>query len=138
MPLPGGNQNTLYGRLSNISYGTGIAPQFGNSPHRFMIEGFVDMSEFSVASEQPDPETIVFHGNEVQEGVRGPQPWLGPAGNPTVGTEEEVAVLKKTIELAITEAGIVDDTGSPPRVFRIFYKGSIWGDRGHHFPDAGL
>lgn len=132
---PGGSQNALHGRLSNINFGTGVAQQFGNSPNRLMIEGFAEIADLS-ASLQPAPETKVFHGNEVLEGFRGEQPWLGPAGNPTTATEDEVSLIKKTVENAV--AGVVDADAMAPRVFRIDYKGTIWGDRGHHFPQSSL
>lgn len=133
---PGGGQHAMYGNISSATSGTGVVPQFGNSPSRLMIEGFVDMDAFATESEQPNPVNMVFHGNEVLEGYMGQQPWRGPSGNPTADVEEEVSALKKTIENALI--GVSDSLGMNPRIFRMDYKNIIWGDRGHHFPPSGF
>lgn len=120
--------NTGAGKFSNASSGVGVVPQFGNSPPRLMFEGFANFDSVE-ASEQPAAVTQVFHANEVLSGYKGQQPWrIG--GMPTTDVEDQVALLKATIENAI--AGL---PGSP-RVFRIFFKGITWGDRAHHFPTS--
>lgn len=129
--LPAGSgQNRSFGYFSNVIYGTGIALQFGESPNRFMIEGFANID--IILSDYPNPNVVVFHGNEVLQGQLGQQPWLGPAGNPTTDVEDEVVALKNTIESAIIS--VLDGSGVPPRIFRMLYKNITWGDRGHHFP----
>jgi hypothetical protein len=128
LPCPPASQSQLRGpNYSDLAGATGVAPQFGESPNRFMVEAFTDMVD--PQKYNPNTDTTVFSGNEVLSGDLGNQPWLK---NPKTEVADEVALLKETLETAV--ASIVDDTGNAPKVYRIYYKGITWGDRGYHFP----
>ncbi len=142
VPYPGGSIHALSNRFVNIALATGISPQFGNVPPRLMLEGFVNFEDSDVSppidvddaalAAQPNPANIVFSGNEVLSGYIGQQPWRGSAGLPVATVDQEVAILKSTIDTAI--ADIKDSTGRAPVVYRLLYKNITWGVGGHSFP----
>jgi len=131
LPVPGGGQYESSGQFSGIAYGTAIRPQIGNNPSLLMIEAFYAAAD-SDPSDQPNPDVNLIYNNAVLTGIRGRQPWLGAAGSPVAAVENEVVALKTILETAIS--AVVDEWGHSPTLFRLSYKGTIWGDGGLTFP----
>ena len=109
-------------------------PQIGNMPALLMLEGFyqVPASVSANPCAMPTSDTYIFCKNEAISGPLGPQPWLGPAGQPTTQTDNEVVNLLNTLLPQLSS--ILDASGATPQVFRLSYKNITYGDRGFTFP----
>jgi hypothetical protein len=127
---PGGGQAWMSGQFQNMDWGTACIPQFGNKPSLLMIEGFYCATDGDPSS-QPYPSKPIIQGNEMMQAPGGSWPWL-PAGLPYAEVEEEVKVLKRTIENSISD--VSDDSGDNLSLYKLTYKGIVWGEGGHHFP----
>jgi hypothetical protein len=126
---PGGGQAASMGdveqrpALGDFASGTGIKPQFGETPAQLVVAGFYESSNSNAspwASQQ-----IFAHGN-VYTGYRS----HSNDSMPTSAVNTEVKTLKEALESAVATA-IPDTTFS---IFRMDYQGVTFGDRGFHFP----
>lgn len=126
---PGGGQHQSLGGqgrsgMSGLTRGTGVKPQFGESPAQAAITGFYDANNKNF---QPHPEKQLIHAGETLTGP-GATPWLQ---NPATQTDQGVAGLRSELETRISAnlpAGVTYE------IFRIDYAGVVYGDRGYHFP----
>lgn len=128
---PGGGEARLIYQYSDYAPGTSARPQMGQNPSLLMITGFFTVTGGD-PSDQPVTKTTRIHANEIVSDYQGEQPWLGPAGLAVASVQSEVKELKNLIETCIVS--VSDASGNPLRVFRLTYKGIVYGDRGHHFP----
>jgi hypothetical protein len=126
---PGGGQAASMGdvesraALGDFASGTGIKPQFGETPAQLMIAGFY---ESDAANASPwSSQQIIAHGT-TYTGYRA----HSADSMPTTAVNNEVKALKEALEAAIT-AAIPDTTHS---IFRLDYQGVTFGDRGFSFP----
>jgi len=131
LPVPGGGQYESSGQFTGLAYGTAIRPQIGNNPSLLMIEAFF-VAASANPSDQPNPEGNLICNNAVMTGIRGRQPWLGAPGSPVAAVQGEVFALKTILETAVS--AVVDEFGNSPTLFRLSYKGTVWGDGGLTFP----
>ncbi len=124
---PGGGQflATFEGTYAN---GFAVTPQFGESPARVTVNGFILQSANNTTQHSNSTVTIIS-GGERFTGTKA-APWETQISNSA--TKSEVAALKLLIENAISV--VADSSGVDLQVFRLDYKGVIWGDRGHTFP----
>lgn len=123
---PGGGQAASFGNSMNSDYEAACAvkPQFGETPAQLMITGFYAVDANNV---QPHADKQVFHANAAFTGAGGAQPWLS---NPVASVTTEVSALKAIIDAVIT----AEVPGEGVTLFRLEYKGIIFGDRGYTFP----
>lgn len=123
---PGGGQHMSFSDDQNSMYQDGLAikPQFGETPAQLMINGFYLLS---TGNALPHPEKEIAHAGETFTGAGGAIPYLS---NPTTTVAAEVTALKALID-AVIDADVPDDLVT---LFRLEYKGIIWGDRGYTFP----
>lgn len=120
-------------KYSSSDFGTigpavSAKPQFGNNPATVSVEGFyfVDADPIPVY-----PDKMLFHANRAVTGQNGP--WQHDHnGQPVASVVDEVIALKSLIDTALTL--VIDDTGASVTVFRLVYKGIVWGDKGRTFP----
>ena len=128
---PGGGQSQLQYPMSDYAPGVAAKPQFGQNPAQLMVTGFYTTNATNL-SDQPNNRHMVFHAGRVVNGYGGEKPWLGSDGQAVAVVQLEVCTLKALIETAIS--AVADDSGNSLEVFRLYYKGVIYGDRGHTYP----
>ena len=123
---PGGGQQSSFSDHMNSGYedGCAVKPRIGQSPAQLMITGFYAVS---TANAQPHADKQVTHVGEYFSGAGGAQPWKS---NPTDAVEDEVIALKGIIDDVIA----AEAAGEGVTLFRLEYKGIIFGDRGYHWP----
>ncbi len=125
LATPGGGQsNTLdNGFKSDFANGMAYRPQFGQSPALPSIPGFY---EVDANNDPPAADKNTISGGDYREGYGG---YNLVRENPTTTVANEVKALRTAIDAALATDGLTELT-----VFRIEYKGMVWGDRGQHFP----
>lgn len=129
---PGANVEYSSGQFQNMSEGMSYKPQIGNQPDLLMVEGFYAVAAGD-QSAQVAASTTRISSNEAMTGPAGQQP-ARTGGMPSSTMESEVKALKTEIESALSTGAVVDADSAAPKVFRLIYRGVVWGDRGHHFP----
>lgn len=128
LAMPDGGQYRSIEAFSEYVAGTKVKPQFGETPAQLELTGYYSVS---TANAQTCENTMVFHAGVAVSGPIGYKPSI-IAGHPTSAVLSEVKALKSELESAITS--ITDTTGTDLKIFRLIYKGIIFGDRGVHFP----
>ena len=139
---PGGSAHRNYGlRGAGGQPGVAVKPGFGATPPQATIVGFFSpYYQFNVTDgpaylndepsyTQPQPSWN-YYSNEYDHYLTGFKSQTCLA-NPDKTVANEVYTLKTNLEAYIT-AGLPG--GVQFNVFRIFYKGVTFGDRGLHFP----
>lgn len=122
---PGGGQYMSFSDQQNSMYQDGMAikPQIGQNPAQLSISGFYLPT---TANDQPHADKQVTFTGSYFTGAGGAQPYRS---NPTAAVEAQVLALK-----AIFDAVIAAEAPGEATVFRIEYKGIVWGDKGYTFP----
>lgn len=122
---PGGGQSKVYfsehGALSNMVYGCGVKPAFGDTPAQAMITGF-----YTVENDN-DPaysETQIFSAGAVYTASRS----TSYNASPVTQHAEEVKALKLELDNAVS------DLGFDCELYKLEYNGVKYGARGLHFP----
>lgn len=125
---PGGGQHKSYGGAfganSGLVYGCAAKPQFGETPAQLQINGYYNSDNANI---QPHPDLTRIHAGEVREGSVSHSCDSVPTS--TIGSE--VKSLKNAMETAINNS---IPAGINYSIFRLEYSGTIFGDRGYHFP----
>lgn len=123
---PGGGQHMSFSDNQNSMYQDGLAikPQFGETPAQLMIAGFYLLS---TANDLPHAEKTVTHVGEYITGAGGAQPYRS---NPTATVAAEVVALKAIFDAVLA----AEVPGEGVTLFRLEYKGIIFGDRGYTYP----
>lgn len=121
---PSGGQMSSFGRLGGMVPGLAAKPQFGETPAQLMVTGFY---QTELPNSQPHPEKMLLHTGQALSGP-GSAPW---SAGPQSAVDAQVAALKAEIETAL-DAGLPET--AQYSVFRLEYKGIVYGDRGYHFP----
>jgi hypothetical protein len=123
---PGGGQASQLNASDQTDYYPGCAytPQFGETPAQLTITGFYLLD---TANDQPWSDKTVAFSGDYSTGAGGAQ---GYRTNPTTAVASEVQALKAIID-AVIAAEVPNESVT---LFRLDYKGIIWGDRGFHFP----
>lgn len=132
---PGGGQaNQMNSNLDQTDYAAGCAvkPQFGETPAQLMIAGFYLVA---TANAQPWSDKATFSPQDATTDAahsvsRAGGAW-GWGSNPSTSVAAEVKALKAIIDGVIA----AEVPGEGVTVWRVDYKGIVWGDRGTHFPD---
>lgn len=123
--LPGGGQSKPYfsehGAHSNLIYGCGVKPSFGDTPAQAMITGFNLVSSENVPAYA---ETQLISAGQVFTSSR-PTDFNNP---PSSSFESEVKALRQLLDQAVS------DLGFQCTVYRLEYSGVRYGARGLHFP----
>jgi len=126
---PGGGQHTSRsgasrGGIGGMTEGLAVKPQMGNTPAQLQITGFFDDSAVAGA---PHPESQVVHTGSNQTGHLGSNTWTA---NPNTSVDDRAKAIRALFDTAVNEV-----LGSTDwRVFRLEVMGTIYGDRGLHFP----
>lgn len=129
LAAPGGGQHRMYGGtsgggLSGYADGFAVKPQIGQTPAQLQITGFFDDS---LVPAQAHPNKQVLHTGTAQTGPAGGHTWLA---NPRTATDTNAAAIKGLFETAATAVLGASDWN----VFRLEVSGTVYGDRGLHFP----
>jgi hypothetical protein len=129
LAAPGGGQHKSYGGtggggLSGYADGFAIKPQIGEVPAQLQITGFYNDS---AVPQQAHPNKQVLHTGTAQTGPAGGHTWLA---NPQSVTDTNAAAIKGLFETAMTTVLGATDWN----VFRLEVSGTVYGDRGLHFP----
>jgi hypothetical protein len=130
---PGGNAGRGHDITSDIENAVAVKPQMGQYPSLATITGFYTLSAPSAA---PTPQFMRFSGGEKMTGaVNQGSPWA-TAGNPasveSTAFLNEVKTLRTLLDVNVTAA--IPNNTIVPKLFRLDYKGILFGDRGYHFP----
>jgi hypothetical protein len=126
---PGGGQHKSYGGtagggLSGYADGFAVKPQIGQTPAQLQITGFYDDS---AAPAQAHPNKQLLHTGTAQTGPAGGHQWQA---NPRTATDDNAKTIKGLFETAaMAVLGLTDWN-----VFRLEVSGTVYGDRGAHFP----
>ncbi len=126
---PGGGQHKSYGGtagggLSGYAEGFAVKPQIGQAPAQLQITGFYDDSAVPA---QAHPDKQVLHTGTAETGPAGGHTWLA---NPRTATDANASAIKGLFETAaIAVLGATDWN-----IFRLEVSGTVYGDRGLHFP----
>lgn len=127
--VPGGGQQQSFSDDQNSGYQNGLAikPQMGQSPALISIPGFYLTT---TGNFQPHDDKQVFYAgaNGFFSGAGGAQ---GYRSNPTATVAAEVKALKAILDGIIT----AEASGEGVTLFRLEYKGIVWGDRGYTYPE---
>lgn len=120
----GGNESGIVGSSgSGLSYGLAFKVQIGQQPAQIMAAGFYHSSN-TKSQVYPDINQIDAQGLKSGDGG---QPWFS---NPNSNVSDDVKALKAILEASVA-ASAPNDTIT---VYRIEYRGVVWGDGGYHFP----
>ncbi len=122
---PGSGQTKAISSFGGIQPGVAWRPQAGNKPSLLTLEAFYLNS--SADSFQPVDSRTVFHANSMKSGY-------AVDSMATVNTTTLNSVKALVAELNAALAGVEDSTGDPPTIYRLIYKGIVFGVGGHHFP----
>lgn len=127
---PGGGQARMYDISSDMVAGMAVKPQIGDSPAQLMITGFYQVTD---ANAQPYADAQVVSANAVVSGTYGAHPW-DSAANGGIPATEVLTEVKALKALLLAHAQTDLPVGVTISVFRLEYKGIVFGDRGVHFP----
>lgn len=125
LAFPGGGQHqsiTGIGGYSGQTNGTAVKPQIGDSPAQLMITGFLLVNSNNIPA-HPDKQLI--HSGNALSGYNGSHLW---DSIPASSTDSYASLIKTKIESAISSTVY---TGS---VYRLEVAGTLYGNRGIHFP----
>lgn len=129
---PGGGQWSSTDYRSDLQFGTAVKPQFGEVPAQLTVEGFYDVD---VGDAQPADDITIIHANAWVSGAHNYQ-LASNAGTAVQLVPPRTAVLTevKALRTAMTTAIVTALPAADIPLFRLHYKGLVFGDRGLHFP----
>jgi hypothetical protein len=125
---PGGGVTGFIEQRSDYLPGMAVKPQMGETPAQLMINGYYRLG----SGNQPYSTRTVISTNGFVTGQDGGNPSV-PEGQPTTTVENEVKALVTLLNTVATNA-LPAVTADDVSLFRLDYKGAVWGDRGYHFP----
>ena len=123
---PGGGQSSSLDASSDLANGCAVKPQIGSNPAQLMITGFYN-TPTGTKNVQTYPDKTVDFNNDTFTGAGGA--W--PSGSiPVAQITTEVKALVAILKAAVAATAPVVSAS----IFRLEYKGIIFGDRGYHLP----